>query len=150
MVKKDILQKGFLHIVEFQKDMRSSSPSHCSDDEKRFSACTHGFRQSCIQGCVRAIFLACKETDERPTLARDMIADGPAQHRELRLQCVQHGSDGRRRGDVDLHFATHPREGAQVKGKDDPDHGSVCTSTERTFGRFAAIICQWSPPSGEQ
>jgi hypothetical protein len=52
-------------------------------------------------------------------------------------------------GDIQVHLAVDAGQGAQVRGQDHPDHGSVWTSTDRTAGRSRAIGAQLSPESAE-
>ena len=93
--------------------------------------------------------LAGEETEERAPLVRDLIANRSAQHRIPRLERVENCA--RRRGAIDaqLHLAAHAGEGAQMLRQDDPDHVSVCTSTDSTAGRSRTIGFQLSPASTE-
>ena len=81
---------------------------------------------------------------------RVVIADRAAERGVAGLKRAEHGADGDGRRDIELHLVVHTREGAEVVGQHDADHGSVWTSTESTFGRLLAMACQVSPPSGEQ
>ena len=52
--------------------------------------------------------------------------------------------------DANGHFpALEVSQRSQVRGKDNANHGSVCTSTETTAGRSRTIGDQVFPASGE-
>src|SRR6185369_5546838 len=89
------------------------------------------------------------EPHERPALVRDLIADRAAQHRILGLERVENRALRDEPGDVERHLALHPRQAAQVGRQADADHGSVCTSTDKTGGRSRTIGAQLSPASAE-
>ena len=73
----------------------------------------------------------------------------PAQHRVAGLQRVQDGPLGDRAGDPRRTSPSIAGQGAQVRGQDHPDHGSVWTSTDSTAGRSRTIGAQLSPESAE-
>ena len=56
---------------------------------------------------------------------------------------------GDRALDVELDLAVDPRQRPQVGRQHDPDHGSVCTSTDTTAGRCCTMGAQRSPASAE-
>ncbi len=78
-----------------------------------------------------------------------MIADGSAQDRVTRFECIEERALRDDAIDLQLDFAVDARKCSQVLRKNDADHGRVCTSTERTAGRSRTIAFQLSPPSGE-
>ena len=84
-----------------------------------------------------------------PSRPAVVVADGPAQHRVAGLERVQDSSLRDLSCDVQLYLAVNVGEGAQVGGEHDPDHGSVCTSTDRTAGRSRTIGDQASPASAD-
>src|SRR4029077_7081504 len=96
------------------------------------------------------ILLAGEEPQKWPALLRYMVANRTAQHRINRFQRVDHGALRGRTLDVELHLAGHVRQPAQVCWEHDPDHGSVCTSTESTAGRPSSRAAYLSPASAEQ
>src|SRR5436305_275835 len=98
---------------------------------------------------MRPVLLAREETDERPALTGNVIANGALQHGVASLERIQDGRDGHRTGDFERNFAGGPRERTKMRRKHHVDHASVCTSTESTAGRSRAIAVQLSPPSGE-
>ena len=90
-----------------------------------------------------------EEPHERPALLRDVIADGPAQHRIAGLQRVEHRALRDWPLHLKLHLARDVRQDPQMRRKLDPDHWSVCTSTESTAGRSRTIGAQVSPASAD-
>ena len=95
------------------------------------------------------VLLAREEPDESPALAAVMVADGPAQHRVALFQRVQDRALGDLAGEVQFDFTIDPGQGPQVRREHDPDHDSVCTSTDSTAGRSRTIGAQLSPASAE-
>ena len=51
--------------------------------------------------------------------------------------------------DFHVNLALEPRQRSQVRREHNPDHDSVWTSTESTFGRSRTIGFQVSPASAE-
>jgi hypothetical protein len=103
---------------------------------------------------MREILLTSKETQERPTLLRDVVADGAAQHRIAGLEGIEYGALSDRARDLDFHLAPNIRQGAEMMRECDSDHpkcvhASVCTSTESTAGRSRTIGTQLSPASAD-
>lgn len=98
---------------------------------------------------VGQILLACEEPNERPTHTGSSLADRPDQHGVSGFERIEYRSMCDGPVDVDLHFGTHAGQRSQVMGQPDPDHESVCTSTEYTAGRSRTIGSQLSPPSAE-
>ena len=95
------------------------------------------------------IFLAGEKSQERAALERDVVANRPAKHRIACLECVEDRAHRDRARDVDRNLASDVRQRPQMRRKDDLNHGSVCTSTESTAGRSAAMGAQLSPESDE-
>src|SRR6185436_9177011 len=91
-----------------------------------------------------------EEPDEGPTLLRNVIADRAAQHRIAGLEGVEDRSLRDRTLDLELDFARDLGQNPQMRGKNYPDHDSVCTSTDTTAGRSRTIGAQLSPASADR
>ncbi len=98
---------------------------------------------------MRKIFLACEEAQKRPPLLRHLIPNRAAQHGIAGFQRVQHRALRDRTFDLNLHFAANTSQRSQMLWKYDPDHASVCTSTESTAGKSRTIAAQLSPASAD-
>ena len=98
---------------------------------------------------MRKILLAREESQERPALQRDVIANRPAQHGIVGLKRVEHRTKRDWTFDVERHLAADVRQRSQMLWEYDSDHGSVCTSTESTAGRSRTMGFQLSPSSDE-
>jgi hypothetical protein len=98
---------------------------------------------------MRQIFLAGKEAQKRPPLSRHLIANRPPQHRITSLQRIKHRPLRDRAVDLELNFAADVCQRSQMLREYDPDHGSVCTSTDNTPGKSRTIGAQLSPASAE-
>ena len=96
---------------------------------------------------MRQVFLAGKEAQEGTTLLRDMVPNRPQQHRISRFQRIQHGSLRDWLQNLQTYFAADVRQRAQVRRQHNPDHASVCTSTDNTAGRSCTMAFQLSPAS---
>ena len=90
-----------------------------------------------------------EESQERTALSRNVVANRAAQDRVRRFQGVQDRLQCRRTLDLDLYLAANVRQRSQVLRQYHSDHGSVCTSTERTAGRSRTMGAQVSPPSAD-
>ncbi len=103
--------------------------------------------QGGIRRFVGQILRAGKKPYERPALLRNLVAHRPPQHGIAGLERVE---DRALRGltpNMELHLTRNPRERSQVCREDDPDHGSVWTSTDSTAGRSLTMGDQLSPES---
>src|SRR5690349_278414 len=98
---------------------------------------------------MRQILRAREKPQERPSLLRRIIPDGSAQHRIARLQRIDHRALRHLTRDLDLDLTPHPRQRSQMLWKNNPDHDSVCTSTESTAGRSRTMGAQLSPASAD-
>src|ERR1700731_2940094 len=98
---------------------------------------------------VGPIFTAGKKAQERPALFRIVVANRAAQHRIRSLERVQHRALRDRALDVDADFHANVRQRPQMRRQYNTNHGSVCTSTENTAGRFRTMGAQLSPASFE-
>ena len=96
---------------------------------------------------MRDILTRGKKADPRASSQCHMLTYCAAQHRVAGLQRLENAVSRYRVIDIQRHFAIATREGLQVMRQDDTDHGSVCTSTDRTAGRSRTIACQLSPSS---
>jgi len=95
------------------------------------------------------ILLAREETQKRPSLLRDVIADGPAQHGVAGLKRLEDRPLCDRTVEFERHLAADMGKRSQVLREYDADHGSVCTSTDSTAGRSRTIGFQLSPASAD-
>src|ERR1700687_916100 len=98
---------------------------------------------------MREIFRAGEEPQERAALLRDVIADGPPQHRICSLERVEDRPLRDVTRDLERHLAVDVRQRPQMSGECDADHGSVWTSTESTAGRSRTIGAQLFPASAD-
>jgi hypothetical protein len=98
---------------------------------------------------VGQVLLARKEAQERTPLSRHLIANRPAQHRITSLKRIKHRSLRDRAIDLKLDFVAGVRQRSQMLREYDPDHGSVCTSTDSTPGKSRTIGAQLSPALAE-
>src|SRR5206468_10854163 len=118
-------------------------------DETRLVAFGNRVGQWSIERFVGDVFAAGKESHQRPALERVVFTDSAAQHRVSVLQC----SDNcvRRHGSVkiDMHFIANFRQRAEMMWKNDSNHFSVCTSTDRTAGKSRTIGFHESPASDD-
>ena len=93
--------------------------------------------------------LSGEEPHEGAPLFGDMVAKGTAQHRIAGLQRVEHGALRGLPLHVKLHFARDVRQYPQMRRKLNPDHWSVCTSTDSTAGKSRTMGAQLSPASAD-
>jgi len=98
---------------------------------------------------MRQIFLAGEESQKRPPLLRNLIANRPAQHGISGLKRIKHRALRDRTSDLKLNFAAGVSQRSQMLREYHADHGSVCTSTESTAGKSRTIGAQLSPASAE-
>src|SRR5947209_4695382 len=120
----------------FQRRDSFLSPGNCANDQIRLRAACDRLRQWRVRRFVRQIFPTRVEAQERPALLRHMIADRAAQHRIARLNRVNDRALSHRPIDFQFHLAlAESRERPQMEWKLDPNHFSVCASTESTAGK---------------
>src|ERR1035438_5578391 len=93
---------------------------------------------------MRQVLVAGEESQERPSLLGNMVADSAAQHRVAGFERVE--DRALRDSTLDLKFdlAADVRQRPQMLRQYDADHGSVCTSTESTGGRSRTMGAQLS------
>src|SRR5438552_2643735 len=94
---------------------------------------------------MRDVFSARKKSHERATLLLVVIAYCSTQHWILGFDCVENGFLRNRSFEVELHFVADARQRSQVMRQYDPDHGSVCASTDKTAGRSRTVAFHVSP-----
>jgi len=133
----------------WHRDQKALTSGDGSDDEEGFGTGRDGVRQWRVRRLVREVFFAREESQERPTLSRSVVADGPAQHGIAGFKGVEHGALRDRGLDLDLHLAADMRQSSQMLREYDSDHGSVCTSTDSTPGKSRTIGAQLSPASAD-
>src|SRR5258705_9777664 len=126
---------------------RALSAGDGAHDQEGLAPGRHGLGQLGVRRLVRQVLPGGEEPHERPALLRDVVADRPAQRREAGLERVKDRELGRLALDVELHLALDAGERLQVRREDDPDHDSVCTSTDRTAGRLRTLAAHDSPAS---
>ncbi len=122
---------------------------HRAHDPQGLNAGLNLLGQRSFRRLERPIFSASKETDERAALLRNLIPDGPTQHRVVVFDGVQHRADGWRSFHIQLDLAVDVGQPPQVGGEHDPDQGSTWASTDNTAGRSRTIGSQLSPESEE-
>src|ERR1039457_4442834 len=111
---------------------------HCPHDQERLRAGGDPLGQRNVGLFVGQVLLAGEEPHE-----------WPAQHRIAGFERVEDGALGGRAFDREFYLAVDARERPQMRGKRDPDHGSVWTSTDSTAGRSRTIGTQLSPASAD-
>jgi predicted ester cyclase len=114
-------------------------------DHKGFCAGRDRVGQGGVGRLVRPILLAGEEPDKRTPLLGGVVADRPAQHGILRLECVQDRPLRDRSLNLKHDLAAYTRQRAQMRGQHNLDHGSTWTSTDSTAGRSRTIGAQLSP-----
>src|SRR5271156_6334193 len=117
--------------------MKLSALPACNSayNQKGFLAGRDLIGKRCVRHFMRKILLAGEETQEGTSFLRDLVANRPSQHREARLQRVEHGALRSLTLDVEFHLAADARQRPQMGREYDLDHDSVCTSTDTTAGR---------------
>ncbi len=106
-------------------------------------------RQGRVGRFVRQILAAGIEPDERPPPPCRLVPQRAAQSGPARFDGVDDRALRDGSPDVHRHLAPDAGERPQVSRQHDPDHLSVCTSTERTAGKSRTIGDQWSPASAD-
>ena len=106
-------------------------------------------RQWSVRRLVGKILLAGEESQKRPALLRNVIADRTAQHGIPGLKSIEHRPLRNRTLDLECRLAAGLGQDSQMLREYYTDHGSVCTSTESTAGRSRTIGAQLSPASAE-
>lgn len=90
-----------------------------------------------------------EKAHERSPLQGNGVADCALKNRKAGLERVDQRSLRRQAVDLELDFQTDTGEGPQVRRKDNPDHGKVWTSTDRTAGKSLTMGAQLSPELAE-
>ena len=84
-------------------------------------------------------------TSSGSALLRVVVSDRSAQDGIANFERVEHHALSHRALHLQFNLAIDVRERPEMCWQDDSDHGSVCTSTERTGGRSRTIGAQLSP-----
>ncbi len=116
-----------------------------ADDEEWLGAGGYfGWKQG-VRRFVRKIFRAGEEAEERAPLQRVVISDCAAQHGIARFEFIEHRAQRWWNGEFESDLAVHMSQRAEMRGEYDTNHGSVCTSTDKTAGKSRTIGAQESP-----
>ena len=118
-------------------------------DAQRFLTCLHSLWQTGRRRFQGEVFTACKVADERASIVGHVLPDGTAEHGVAFLERIQGGLNRGLAPNLHLYLAAGLRQRLERCGQDQPDHGSVWTSTEYTAGKSRAIGFQLPPPSGD-
>src|SRR3989442_13432211 len=117
------------------------------DDEKRLCPRRDRVGKRGIWGVVGQVPLARKDSQERPSLRGDVVADRPSEHGIAGLERVEHCASSDPPQNVELHLAFDLGQRPQVWRQHHADHGSRWTSTDSTAGRSRTIGAPLSPAS---
>lgn len=96
-----------------------------SQNQKRFRAIRNRVRQRSVRGFMRQIFFAGEESQKRPALLRDVVADRPPEHWITRLQCIKDRTERHRTLNIELHLVVDSRQSSQMVRKHDSDQGNT-------------------------
>lgn len=96
-----------------------------ADDEKRFFSGRNLAGQRGIGRFEGEIFSAREEPQKRPTLLRDMVANGPCKHGVACFERIQHGALGNRAFYLELYLRIDLRQCSQMIGEHHADHFNV-------------------------
>src|SRR5439155_26306591 len=125
--------------------IRASAAGHRPYDQKGFPPRRDRVREGSVRRLVGEILLARKEPYQWTPLLRGGITDRPAQHWILCLQRVEDRALRRRALNLERHLSADARQRPKMLRKHDVDHGSVCTSTDKTGGRSRTAAVHLSP-----
>lgn len=144
-------QRSFKAVPERQ--FKLSTARDCANDVKLFCSRRDLLRQRSVRRQVRYVLATGKESQERPALSRDVLANRPTQHRILCLQCIEDRSSCHFALNLNCHISADACKRPQMRRHYNPNHGpyhdNAWTSTERTGGRSRTIGAQVSPASGD-
>src|SRR6185503_1539940 len=146
---KHAVESNRIRVTHYFPLVYLLTPGDCADDVERLRTRRDCGRQRCVSRLVRHILTTRKEPQQRTTLARNMIANGPTQHRITSLERVEDRASCHFAVNLKLHITTDARQRSQVCRQNYNNHFSVWTSTESTGGRSRTIGAHVSPPSGE-
>jgi len=99
-----------------------------SDDQKRLFPRRDSVRQWSVRRLVGKILLAGEESQERPALLRNMIADRTAQHGIPGLKSIEHRPLRNRTLDLECRLAAGMGQRSQMLREYYPDHTDVIIS----------------------
>ncbi len=94
-----------------------------ANHQKRLFPGHNLIRQRIVRRVMGQVLLASKESQERPPLFGDVIADRPTQHGITLFERIQHRPSGHRRGHFKRDLAADVSQIAKVVRKNDADHG---------------------------
>src|SRR5438552_3851614 len=94
------------------------------DDEKGLRPRRDRVGKRGIRRVVGQVPLARKESQKRPSLRRDVVADRPSEHGIAGLERVEHRAPSDPPGNVELHLAFDLGQRPQVRRERHADHGS--------------------------
>jgi hypothetical protein len=103
--------------------LHGSAAGDGADDQEGFRAGDDGVGEGGVGGFVRKIFGTGEEAKERAALLGDMVANGAAEHGVGGFEGVESGAEGDGRLDVEFDFAGDFGEIAEMRRKDDANHG---------------------------
>jgi hypothetical protein len=109
--------------LSYTDQFASSASGHGADDQKWFRAAGDLVRQPGFGRFEGQILFAGVETDERSPAQRDPVSDRPSQNRITRFESVENRPQRGRLIYFELHIVVDPRQRAQVKRKNNTDHG---------------------------
>ena len=98
---------------------------NCTYDEKRLLPGRDRLGQWSIRRLVGQILLAGEETQERPALLRDLVADRPAQHGIAGFERVKDRPQRERPVESKFYFAANVRQRSQMLRDYNSDHFAI-------------------------
>ncbi len=137
------------HNSNLHDALPALAPGDGANDQKRFRARGDLFRQRGVRRFMGQVLSAGEKSHERSPLLRDLIADGPAEHRIPGFEGIENRALRDRTLDLEPYLTLDPREFFELRRERHPDHGRVWTSTESTAGRSRTMGIQLSPASLE-
>jgi len=109
-----------------QRSKRSAlAPGDGPDNDERLLPGRDRLGQWSIRRLVGQILLAGEETQERPALLRDLVADGPAQHGIAGFERVQDRPQRDRPVEFKFYFAANVRQRSQMLRDYNSDHFAI-------------------------
>src|SRR6266568_7883990 len=126
-----------------------STAGNCAHDEERLAAFSDRVGQGSIGRFVRNIFAASEEPNQRTAFESSVLANCAAQHRVFRFDRVENRFHSRRSIKIEMYLIANLRQRSEMMRKNDSNHFSVCTSTDRTAGKSRTIGFHESPASDD-
>ena len=94
-------------------------------DQEGFGAGDDGVGEGCVRGLVGEVFAAGEEAEEGAAFLGDVVANSAAEHWVTGFENVESGAEGDGSGDVEFDFAGDFGEIAEMRGKNDTNHGCL-------------------------